>query len=230
MSKSIQSYTGRKHSLSDKSKALAAATLARKIGYLRVNDLPQPETFQRLPVRAYSANKIIRCKDELMVIKEGKVEVWHTNQDMLVKELGEGAVFGELKLMGQTMLGTRAVAGDYGAKVAVMGETKAREWANENGVWILEKVGRRLWEMEEEHYRRMFQMADSRVAAALLEIAGEGSRVEGVTHEDLARRLGVYRETVTNVLDGMKSEKIIELGRKRVRILNKKALGEISRL
>ncbi|HVG18957.1 MAG TPA: helix-turn-helix domain-containing protein [Blastocatellia bacterium] len=42
--------------------------------------------------------------------------------------------------------------------------------------------------------------------------------------------IGVYRETVTNVLDEMKSERMIEVGRKRVRILNKRALGELSEL
>jgi CRP/FNR family cyclic AMP-dependent transcriptional regulator len=229
-SRDIRPRSGGKHLLSVKSKALAAAALARKIGYLRVSDLPQAAVFQELPIRTYSAHKIIRCKDELMVIKEGRVEVWHTNQDMLVKEMGEGAIFGDLRLMGQTMLGMTAIVGAEGAKVGVMDEARARAWIKDNGEWILEKVGARLCEMEGEHYRRMFQMVNSRVAAALLEMAGDGSRVDGVTHEELARRIGVYRETVTNVLDEMKSERMIEVGRKRVRILNKRALGELSEL
>jgi hypothetical protein len=40
----------------------------------------------------------------------------------------------------------------------------------------------------------------------------------------------VYRETVTNVLDALKSERIIEVGRKRLTILNKRALVELSEL
>jgi CRP/FNR family cyclic AMP-dependent transcriptional regulator len=230
MSKSAQSYDNRKHVLSEKTKVLAAAALAEKVGYLQLDDLPDKAVFQQLPERVYSAHRIIRCDRELVVIKEGKVELWQTNQDILVKEMGEGAIFGEMKLLGQTMMGTRAIVGAGGAKVGVMDEERAREWIKRDGEWIVEKLGERLTETEAQHYRRSFQMADARVAAELLEIAGEGESVEGVTHEELARRIGVYRETVTNVLDEMKSERIIEVGRKRVRILNRRALGELSEL
>jgi CRP-like cAMP-binding protein len=230
MSKNIQAYCNRKHTLTEKTKALAAASLAEKIGYLRIEDLPYTTIFEELPTESFSAHKIIRCKDELMLIKEGVVEVWQTQHDSLVKELSAGAIFGELSLLGQTMLGTKAIVGSGGAKVAVMYAEKAREWVKANALAIVERLGERLAAMEAQHYRRSFQLVDSRVAAALLECAGEGMRVEGVTHDELARKIGVYRETVTNVLDALKSERIIEVGRKRLTILNKRALVELSEL
>ena len=73
-------------------------------------------------------------------------------------------------------------------------------------------------------------MTDSRIAAVLLELAGEDSHVLGLTHEELGEKLGVYRETVTLTLDTMKREKLIEIGRKRISLLDKKALRELSEL
>jgi CRP-like cAMP-binding protein len=230
MSKNIQAYCNRKHTLTEKTKALAAASLSEKVGYLRLSDLPDAAIFERLPKERFSAHKLIRCKDELMLIRRGVVEVWQTQHDTLVKEMRAGAIFGELGLLGQTMLGTKAIVGLEGAEVGVMDAETAREWVKGSAVEIVERLGRRLAEMEARHYRRSFQLVDSRVAAALLESAGEGRSVEGVTHDELARRIGVYRETVTNVLDAMKSERIIEVGRKRLTILDRRALVELSEL
>jgi CRP/FNR family transcriptional regulator len=231
MSKTIQVYRHRKpHSLSDKRKTLSAAALAQKIGYLRIEDLPHASIFEGLPVQSFSPHRIIRCKDELMLIKEGLVEVWHTHQDSLVKELHPGVLFGEMPLLGQTMLGTKAIVAGQGAKVAVITAATAREWVKINPVSILEKLGQRLAEIEAQHYRSSFHLADSRVGALLLELAGEGSIVEGLTHDELGEKIGMYRETVTNVLDSMKSDRLIDVGRKRLTILDKSALRELSEL
>ena len=73
-------------------------------------------------------------------------------------------------------------------------------------------------------------MSDSRVAALLLELAGERSTIQGFTHDELGERIGVYRETMTNVLDAMKFDKLIKVGRRRLTILDKKALRELSEL
>jgi CRP/FNR family transcriptional regulator len=95
---------------------------------------------------------------------------------------------------------------------------------------ILEHLGPRLYFVEAEHYRTMFQDVESRLAALLLELAGEGSDVEGFAHEDLGAQLGTYRETVTNALRSLKDGKIIEIGRLKITLLNKRALKELSEL
>jgi CRP/FNR family transcriptional regulator, cyclic AMP receptor protein len=84
--------------------------------------------------------------------------------------------------------------------------------------------------IQTEHYRVGFQTTDSRLAALLLELTGESSIVAGYGHEELSQRLGVYRETVTMTMREMKESKLIEVGRKRIAILNKKALQELSEL
>lgn len=211
-------------------KALAASALAKKIGYLRAEDLPDTQIFETLPTQTLSAHRIIRSNDELFLLKEGVVEIWHTQHDFMVKELSPGALFGEIPLLGQSMLGTKAITGTAGATVAVMDLRTAKEWIKAAPISIIESIGYRLADIEAAHYRSRFQLADSRIAALLLELAGEGSTALGVTHEEIGEKIGLYRETVTIILDAMKLDRLVETGRKRITIRDKRALRELSEL
>jgi CRP-like cAMP-binding protein len=220
----------KKHDLTDKMKSLAASALAREVGYLRFEELPETRFFDTLPTRSLGANRIIRGKDELLLVRRGLVEIWHTRHDLLVKKLTAGALFGDMPLLGQTMLGTKAITGPEGASVAVMDIHKAKEWIKAAPVSILEKIGNRLACINIEYYRSRFQLSDSRIAAVLIEKAGEGSHILGLTHEAIGEQIGVYRETVTITLDAMRLEKLIDVGRKKITILDKSALRELSEL
>ena len=222
--------TVRRHDFTQKMKVLAASALAQKIGYLRIEDLPDTSVFDTLPIRSYEAHRIIRSNDELFLLREGVVEVWHTHHDFMIKELRPGALFGEMPLLGQTMLGAKAITGLPGAKVATMNLYTAKEWIRRSPVSIIEKIGHRLASIEDAHYRSRFQLADSRVAAALLELAGEGSTIQGLTHEEIGEKIGLYRETVTIVLDAMKKDRLVAISRKSITILDKRALKELSEL
>lgn len=213
----------KKQLLTDKRKRLAAASLAQKIGYLKL-ELPD------IPAKHFNAHKVIRPDNELFVIRKGVVEIWHTQQDILVTELGENSVFGEMSLLGQTMLGTQAIVGTGGVTLGVIDVDQVSEWVGSNELYILQKLGPRLAHVEADHYRAIFQNADSRVAALILELAGDESVITGLTHDDLANQLGMYRETVTNALDVLKQNKLVEIGRQRITLLNKKKLRELSEL
>ena len=91
-------------------------------------------------------------------------------------------------------------------------------------------LGPRLAQIEVEHYRTQFQMTDSRLAALLLDLAGESEVITGLTQKDLSDQLGAYRETVTNVIQAMKKKKLVEMGRKKIIILDKKGLNDLSEL
>ncbi len=220
----------RQHLLTEKRIALAASALAQKIGYLNVHEFSATSIFDSLPIRPYSANRVIRSNDELLIVKGGSVEIWHTRYDRLVKELSEGAMFGEMPLLGQTLLGTRAITGTEGATVAVMNLEAAKRWIRSEPVAIFEKLGPRLAEIDARHYGSQFQLVDSRIAAELLELAGEGSVIEGLTHEEIGLRVGSYRETVTSILSAMKAGRLIEIGRKKITLLDKRRLQELAEL
>jgi CRP-like cAMP-binding protein len=218
----------KKHVFTEKRKVLAARTLAQKIGYLRTRDF---HLFtDKLPTRLFNAHRIIRPKDELFVVLKGVVEIWYAHHDILVTELKEGTVFGDMPLLGQTMLGCQAIAGLGGVAVGIMNVELITEFIKTNPVRILQELGPRLAFVEGEHYRTAFQTVDSRLAGLLLELAGSESIVKGFTHEELGEQVGSYRETVTNILDAMESDKLIEVARKRITLLDKRALRELSEL
>jgi CRP/FNR family transcriptional regulator, cyclic AMP receptor protein len=215
--------------LSRKRKLLAAAALAQKIGYLNTQDFT-PSFFDDLPKQVVNAHRILRPKDELFVVEKGVVEIWHARHDMLVTELGARALFGDMSLLGQSMFGCQAIAGSGGARLGVLNLELITEWVSTSPLKILEEIGPRLVLIETEHYRTAFQAIPSRVAALLLELAGTTSTVEGYIQEELAERLGAYRETIANSVKAMKERGLIEVGRKKITILNKEALRELSEL
>jgi CRP-like cAMP-binding protein len=215
-----------KHGLTEKRKALASRMLAEKIGYLRIDDLPEIN----LPTESFRAHRVIRPNNQLFVIREGVVEIWHTAQDMFITSLETGMVFGDMPLLGQTMLDCRAIAGSGGVMLGVMDIPLAMEWASSGPLKILEEIGPRFAHAQAEHYQTTFQTVESRLAGLLLNLAGEGATVGGLTHGDLAEKLSTYRETITNSIDSLREGRLIEIGRKRITILNKKGLRELSEL
>ena len=218
----------RKHLLSEKKKTLVAAMLAKKIGYLKIQDVIPSGIVENLQTQYFNPHRIIGTKNKLFLVKEGSVEIWHTHYDKLVKTLEPGMLFGDLAMLGQVMIGTRAISGTEGTIIAEITTDTAMEWMKSNTLAISEWMGTRLAEIEVEHYRAAFQLADSRVSALLLELANEDLIIEGLSHKDLALRIGLYRETITNILGTMKQDKLIKVGRERITILDKRALQELS--
>lgn len=220
----------RKHVLTDKTKVLSAKALAQKIGYLRIDDLPGTAIFDSLPRLPFNAGRRIRSRDNLYLVKAGEVIIRHARHDYFVKELTPGLLFGNMPLLGQTLMGTEAIAGSEGATLGVLDTNTAKRWIESNPIPILECLGPRLSRVDAEHYRSQFQLADSRLARLILELSAEGSTVEGLTHEELGERIGTYRETVSVTLSVMELDKLIKVGRKKITILDERALRELSEL
>src|SRR6185503_4442416 len=179
----------RKHLQSDKKKSLVAAMLAKKIAYLKIQDVIPSGIIENLETQVFNLHRIIGTKNKLYLVKEGSVEIWHTHYDKLVKTLEPGMLFGNMAILGQVMIGTRAISGTEGTIIAEITTNIARDWLKSNPLAISEWMGARLAEIEVEHYRAAFQLADSRVSALLLELANEDLIIEGLSHRDLALRI-----------------------------------------
>jgi CRP/FNR family cyclic AMP-dependent transcriptional regulator len=94
-------------------------------------------------------------------------------------------------------------------------------------VSLLESLGKRLVEAEAS-LEVAFRKVPARLACLVLRLAAEqGSTVQGFTHQQLADRIGTYRETVTMTLNLFKRHGLIEIGRKRLMIRDAQALREI---
>jgi CRP-like cAMP-binding protein len=215
-----------KHVLTEKRRILASKMLAEKIGYLKIDNLPTID----LPAESFRAHRIIRPKNQLFVVQEGVVEIWYTPHDMFITSLEEGSIFGELALLGQTMLDTQAIAGSGGVTLGVMNVSLIEGWIDLSPLTFLREIGPRFVHAQGEHYQTTFQTVESRLARLLLKLAGDESSVTGFTQGDFAEQLSTYRETVTNSMDSLKEDRLIEIGRKRIILLNKKRLKELAEI
>jgi CRP/FNR family transcriptional regulator, cyclic AMP receptor protein len=65
--------------------------------------------------------------------------------------------------------------------------------------------------------------------ATLLLTKEEEDIVSGLTHKDLAQELGIHRESVTAALGELQKADIIEIGRKKIRILHRARLERATR-
>ena len=221
----------RRHSFTNRMIELAKVALAAKIGYLRVEDFPGATIFDNLPPHSYGPHKIIRFrKNELLLVTRGMVEVWHKQQDTLVKELLTGTLFGEMPLLGQTMLITQVISGSVGASVASLNEEQVKQLIRAHPITLAGKLYPRLAAAESDYYRARFQQVVPRLSALLLNLAGEGTEIEELTQRELGEKIGLLRETTTVALTEMKALKLIAIGRKRLTILNRDGLEELSRM
>ena len=95
---------------------------------------------------------------------------------------------------------------------------------------ILEITGRRLRDAEERLENMAFKGIPARLASLLLRLAEEqgSNEITGLTHQDLAESVGTYRETATQVLNDLKAAGYIDIGRKRITVLDVAGLTSVA--
>ena len=168
----------------------------------------------------------------LFLLKKGRVQLYRLSPEgkkLVVAVLEKGAIFGEMSLVGQGMHNTFAEAVDE-CTLCVMSRMDVERIVEEKpqvALRFLESMAIRLRETEAKLEDLAFKSIPVRLAALLQDLAGEsnsGDTIEGYTHQDLAEMLGTYRETATQTLNEFKSHGWVEIGRKRIRIVDPSAL------
>jgi CRP/FNR family cyclic AMP-dependent transcriptional regulator len=225
---------------SDKIRSLAAISLASKVGYLKLSDLAQDKAAEaaidKLPKRNFKAGDTVYPTSSkgpvAAVVRSGRVNIVRTSasgNELDVKTVEAGTIFGDMPMLGQSMLGARAVAADA-AKVSYVSAADFEKIASASPAVALNlarQIGPRLVDAERRHEQSAFQPVTSRIASLLLKLAGGGKEVSGYTHQEMAERLGVYRETVTNGIAELKQDGLIKVGRKRIALQNIDALRKL---
>jgi len=171
----------------------------------------------------------------LFILKEGRVQLYRISPEgkkLVITTLGEHTLFGEMALLGTKMHNTFAEAVED-CLICVMSRTDLERLILSKpqvALRILEITGKRLRDVEERLESMAFKGIPARLASLLLRLADEqeSDAVTGLTHQDLAESVGTYRETATQVLNDLKSQGLIEIGRKRIEILNREELFEIA--
>lgn len=172
----------------------------------------------------------------LFLIRKGRVQIYRISPEgkkLVIATLGPGALFGEMALLGQQMHNAFAEALED-CQIFVMSRAALERLILDKpsvGRRVLETTGKRLRNAEKRLEDMAFKSIPARLASLLLRLAAEqgSDEVVGLTHQDLAETVGTYRETATQVLNNMKADGLIEIGRKRIKILDRARLDALAR-
>jgi CRP-like cAMP-binding protein len=184
-------------------------------------------------LRSFPRGRVIYTPGEtgeaLFILREGAVQIYRISPEgrkLVIAQLLPFSFFGELSCIGQGMYDTYAEVTEDSLIItmdcAVLNQLLLTR--PEVARRILEAFGRRVLEAEQQMEDIAFKGVAARVAALLLRETDGGGEVRGLSHQDIAERLGVYRETATNALNELKSAAVIDIGRKRITILDRERL------
>jgi len=171
----------------------------------------------------------------LFILKEGRVQLYRISPEgkkLVITTLGPHTLFGEMALLGTKMHNTFAEAVEDCLICVMSRNDLERLILNKPQVAlrILDTTGRRLRDAEERLENMAFKGIPARLASLLLRLSDEqgSDDITGLTHQDLAESVGTYRETATQVLNDLKADGYIEIGRKRITILDREGLLEVA--
>jgi CRP-like cAMP-binding protein len=176
----------------------------------------------------------------LFLLKTGRVQLYHLSMDgrkLIIATLERGACFGEIPLLGQ---GTHTSFAEVveEARICVISKHEAEHLIRQKPVVtlaLLHVVGQRFTQLEAQLINTTFKATTARLATLLLQLASPFEKepdmfvVDGLSQEELAVHLGVYRETVSVSLRDLKDTGAIELGRKHITIIKPSLLEEIAK-
>jgi CRP/FNR family transcriptional regulator, cyclic AMP receptor protein len=172
--------------------------------------------------------------NQMYVLMNGKVNMVCTNNEgrrLVIATLEPGAVFGEGAFDNP---GGPHVFAEAVDQVSVL-EVPAGEARNLTmqypilGWGLLQTYGARLFQVENSLENVAYKKLPERLASLLIELADEESEtIKGVSHQALADHLGTYRETVSAILRDFKRQGLVELGYRRISLVDTETLRDIA--
>ena len=221
----------------EKLRYLSELTVFQDLSPREMEELDRVTTMSKMP-----KGRVFYRPEEpgevLFILKEGRVQLYRISPEgkkLVISTLGPHTLFGEMALLGAMMHNTFAEALED-CHICVMSRTDLERLIINKpqvAVRILEVTGKRLREAEERLENMAFKGIPARLANLLLRLADEqgsepGNEIVGLTHQDLAESVGTYRETATQVLNDLKADGLIEIGRKRITVLDRDRLSEVA--
>lgn len=169
----------------------------------------------------------------LFLLKKGKVHVYSLTTEgkrLIVEIVTPGTFFGEMPLTAQSMHQAFAEAVED-SLICVLSRRDMERLLLEKppvALRLLDSLSRRLEETRTRLEEATLRNAAARVSRTVLRLAQGASELSGITHQQLADATGLYRETVTNVLNRLQSLGVIELGTKNITIRDLAGLEKVS--
>jgi len=172
----------------------------------------------------------------MYVLMSGKANLLCTNSEgrrLVIATLEPGAIFGEGALSTVSDPNVFAEAAED-ALVWVIPSSEARNMTMQYPIlgWgLLQTYGMRLMQVENSLEDVAYKKLPERLAALLVDLDHDSDGViKGVSHQALADRLGTYRETVSAILRDFKRQELVELGYRRIKLVDTESLREIAGL
>lgn len=170
--------------------------------------------------------------ERLFLLEKGSVETFRASgkHKLIIAELKAPAIFGEMAFVGQCMYHCSAQT-TQNSSIRIISRAELELLLDQYPI-----VTRRLLELVSERFVRVlldleatsFRHLLPRIASLILERANEDC-VEHLTHQEIAGKLRVYRESVTTALGELRRAGIIAVDRKRIRVLDRVRLERASR-
>ncbi|HMQ50536.1 MAG TPA: Crp/Fnr family transcriptional regulator [Anaerolineae bacterium] len=217
----------------------------QKINYLKMVDIFQDlskaemeEMDRTTTMSTCQRGKIFyRPEDQsevLFILKKGRVQLYRLSTDgkkLVVATIDAGTIFGEMAIIGQGMQNTFAEAADD-CLLCVMSRPDVERLVLSKpavALRIMRVMAGRLRRAEMQLEEIAFRSIPSRLAALILRLRREqGDIIYGYTHQDLADAIGTYRETATQALNDFKAKGLLDIGRKRIEVLDAEGLEAVA--
>ncbi len=220
--------------LATTSSGLGYSNLAQTLISLREED---PAFNKVIHAQHLERGSLVATPDDLSqkmyVLMSGKVNMICTNNEgrrLVIATLEPGAIFGEGALDHPGDPNVFVEAADP-VSVWVIPADEARNLTIQYPIlgWgLLQTYGERLFQVENSLENVAYKKLPERLAALLLELADEDSTtIKGVSHQALADHLGTYRETVSAILRDFKRQGLVELGYRRIHLVDVEGLKDI---
>ena len=168
----------------------------------------------------------------LFLLENGAVQAFRASggKKLIIANFKAPAIFGEMGCVGRGLYYCSAQAIEP-SRVRILPSADMNELLEQHPI-----ITRRLLDLVSERFVSVLMDLDAtsfrqlipRLAGLLLEKA-DGDLVRDLTHKELGQQLHVYRESATAALGDLKKAGIIEIGRKRIRILHRARLERAAR-
>jgi CRP/FNR family transcriptional regulator, cyclic AMP receptor protein len=183
----------------------------------------------------------------VFLLKKGKVQLYRLSSEgrkLAIATLGQGAIFGEMSLIGQGMYNTFAEAMED-CLICIMSRQEMAQLLIKKpqiALRILDVMGRRLQQAETQLEEVAFKKVPERLALLLLRLVGVGPGeneassgeagttqanpliITGLTHQDLAEMVATHRDTVSFTLNEFKARGFVDLAPKHITVLDVEGL------
>lgn len=187
-------------------------------------------TFKRGDVVASST-----CLTENMyILTDGEINLVcmnDNNRRLVAAVLAPGAVFGEGALAAKLHSHIFAEARSDVTLWRIT-NSDARDMTVQYPIlsWaLLQTYGERLAQVEDSLEDIAYKTLPERLAQLLLDYSNhEAGIITGISHQYLADHLGTYRETVSAILRDFKRQNLVELGYRRIKILDAETLSDLA--